>query len=242
MTLILQALFSLKHSNRSRSYSCIPNAYVDWDLETLSFIVRATWPIAAGEQVTISYIELQAPRSHRQEELSRMYNFTCKCKACGVGAGDQPKIVQSDLRRVVLNGRVLETAADEAAFEKWVASGAPVADGVVALNPGNPSLILRQIAAMNGFFRAQLTYNLMEEEGWFHPNLWESVLVRLVKGYSVLQDENSVRRYAIIAALFKKAYTGSDGGWWDVARNPTRTEWWGKLGQKHLLARLTRVL
>ena len=71
-------------------------------------------------------------------------------------------------------------------------------------------------------------YALMEQENLFPSGLWKLVLARLVIGHSVLEQEFEVRKYALMAALLKKAETGSDGGWAAVVQNPRQTDWWGK--------------
>ena len=119
-----------------------------------------------------------------------------------------------------------DAADDEEAFEKWLADGAPVQQGAMLIR--GPEDMLNAVDSMNGFSRAMYTYTVMEEEGLFHGRIWEPVLARLVIGYSVLQEENQVRKYALTAALLKKALTGCDGGWAAVVRNPRGSAWWGK--------------
>ena len=64
------------------NHSCMPNAVV-------AFVghkayLRAQAPIAAGDELTISYIDYTKPLSERQEGLV-LYNFACTCPRC---AGD----------------------------------------------------------------------------------------------------------------------------------------------------------
>ena len=205
------------------SCSCSPNACHDFDVATLTVVLRAHAPIRAGEQVTISYVDTARPRVERREELSRRYKFVCMCKACNRNEMD---VIFSDLNRLLLNLRAIDAADDEEAFEKWLADGAPVQQGAMLIR--GPEDMLNAVDSMNGFSRAMYTYTVMEEEGLFHGRIWEPVLARLVIGYSVLQEENQVRKYALTAALLKKALTGSDGGWAAVVRNPRGSDWWGK--------------
>ena len=186
-------------------------------------MLRALAPIRAGEQVTITYTELTAPRAERREELSRRYKFVCMCQACNRNEAD---ISFSDVNRRLLDLRALEVADDEEAFEKWLADGAPLQSAAMLIK--SPEDVLNAVDNMNGFMRAAHIYATMEHEGFFLHGLWEPVLTRLVKGHSVLQNEDEVRRYALLAASLKQAETGSDGGWAAVVTNPRQTDWWGK--------------
>ena len=77
-----------------------------------------------------------------------------------------------------------------------------------------------------------MLWNAMVKEECHEPFLWEPVLVQLVKGYAVLEDEERVRYYATKAAELRTAFTGSDGGWLAVAEHPRETDWWARLGAK----------
>ncbi|KAI0752934.1 hypothetical protein C8Q80DRAFT_1303691 [Daedaleopsis nitida] len=217
------------------NHSCTPNAHVAWDRDTLTFVLRAYVPIRAGQQVTVSYVGVPEGHRARQAELLRRYAFACACAVC---SGDERARDASDFRRAVVSTRATDAdvAEDEARFRAWVADGAPVCQMAGGAHgrarAGAAVELYKELDGLDGFRRAQLTLQCMEEEGWFHGKLWEPVLARLVKGYSVLEDEESVRKYAITAALLRKTYTGSDGGWAAVARSPKQTEWWGKLGTK----------
>ncbi len=70
------------------------------------------------------------------------------------------------------------------------------------------------------------------DEGCYEVMLWESVLLRLVRGYAALENEQAVRRYATKAAALRMAETGEDGGWLAVAENPRKTEAWAGRGEK----------
>ena len=164
-------------------------------------------------------------REQRREELKRRYKFDCRCKACDQSPLDVSK---SDFRRItlVLHLTTNRPAVDEAAFEKWLADGAPLQSAAMLIK--SPEDVLNAVDNMNGFMRAVHIYATMEHEGFFLHGLWEPVLARLVKGHSVLQNEDEVRRYALLAASLKRAETGSDGGWTAVVENPKQTDWWGK--------------
>ena len=187
--------------------------------------LRALAPIRAGEQVTLAYISLNRPRVERREELSRRYKFECMCTACNRPEDD---VFLSDFNRLLLKLRCMapEVASDEEAFEKWLADGAPLEYAIKLLR--TPEEMVHVIDSLNGFSLAVHVYALMEQENLFPSGLWKLVLARLVIGHSVLEQEFEVRKYALMAALLKKAETGSDGGWAAVVQNPRQTDWWGK--------------
>ena len=117
-------------------------------------------------------------------------------------------------------------ADDEAAFQKWLADGAPMVYETIMARTVQE--VVGTYERMNGFMRAMYLQTIMEQEDYTHPTLWEPTLIRLVIAHSVLKNEERVRKYALTAALLRNAKTGSDGGWAAVVRAPRQTEWWGK--------------
>ncbi|CAK7270131.1 hypothetical protein SEPCBS57363_003948 [Sporothrix epigloea] len=61
------------------NHSCLPNAIVVFTGR--SAFLRAQHPIAAGEEITISYTECTEPLSARKQKLDK-YNFECDCRRC----------------------------------------------------------------------------------------------------------------------------------------------------------------
>ncbi|KAI0752933.1 hypothetical protein C8Q80DRAFT_1267396 [Daedaleopsis nitida] len=220
------------------NHSCSPNATYSWDLETLTITVRALFPIRAGEQVTISYINATEVYDRRQEELRSKYNFTCKCTAC---RQEPTARYQADMQRVVVGMFCSEgqLARDAAAFDKWLADGAPAIYSELELH-AHMSLqdVRRKLERLDGVSRARAAFACMMAVQVIVDDIWEPVLARLVKAYSVVEDEAHVREYALMAAFLKKAHTGADGGWAEVARNPRKTDWWGRLGAKRVVEKI----
>lgn len=62
------------------NHSCIPNAAVAYAGAHL--YLSATMDIAAGEEITIPYVDPFTPRPRRQAELLSRYFFTCRCRRC----------------------------------------------------------------------------------------------------------------------------------------------------------------
>ncbi|KAF7357582.1 SET domain-containing protein [Mycena sanguinolenta] len=60
---------------------CSPNTDRVFDLPSLSFRLYAVRDIPAGEELTLSYVEVDVPTAERQESL-KPYGFTCTCAAC----------------------------------------------------------------------------------------------------------------------------------------------------------------
>ncbi|CAK7214253.1 hypothetical protein SCUCBS95973_002075 [Sporothrix curviconia] len=61
------------------NHACMPNAVVGFAGQAA--YLRAQHPIAAGDEITISYIDWTKPRAERQKAL-RLYNFQCSCPRC----------------------------------------------------------------------------------------------------------------------------------------------------------------
>merc|ERR1711939_901583 len=63
------------------NHSCEPNAQATIDDD--GFVcLRAIRPIAVGEEVSISYVDLSSNYDERQKVLTEHYGFTCKCGRC----------------------------------------------------------------------------------------------------------------------------------------------------------------
>ncbi|KAH9251709.1 hypothetical protein BASA81_010379 [Batrachochytrium salamandrivorans] len=63
------------------NHSCEPNAEIVFESGTNQATVRATKPIAVGEEVYISYVDSEDGLQDRQEQL-RDYGFVCECGRC----------------------------------------------------------------------------------------------------------------------------------------------------------------
>ena len=97
----------------------------DFDIGTLTHVIRAVQPIRAGEEITISYLnEPLQMHDARQEEMSRRYGFKCRCQVCRLTGHAR---VLSDIARFTLLGSAVpsHTREHDAAFRVWLAQGAP---------------------------------------------------------------------------------------------------------------------
>ncbi|RPD58857.1 SET domain-containing protein [Lentinus tigrinus ALCF2SS1-7] len=207
------------------NHSCCNNAVYSFDIATLTAFMRASRPIRAGEEITISYLNFPAQTAEgRQEELGRRYGFKCRCKTCRLTGAAR---LRSDMARLAILESALPShiRADDAEFAMWLVRGAQLQLPAAAINPKTNAHPLGL---------AESVWAAMLQEGCyvFSTGLCESVLLRLVKACSVLQNEEAVRFYATQAALIRMAHTGSDGGWRAVAENPRRTDWWAKFTAK----------
>ncbi|KAI0050093.1 SET domain-containing protein [Auriscalpium vulgare] len=66
------------------NHSCNPNAIYRWDFATFTGALHARRAIAAGEEVSISYIGAHMPYAERHERLRDKYFFVCKCPVCNL--------------------------------------------------------------------------------------------------------------------------------------------------------------
>ncbi|KAL1745552.1 hypothetical protein HDZ31DRAFT_36187 [Schizophyllum fasciatum] len=80
-----QGRYVAAYENISRiNHDCRPNAHYAFHRPSFSARLRALRHIKAGEEILISYVPPEAPRSQRQEGLSQ-YGFTCTCVTCEEG-------------------------------------------------------------------------------------------------------------------------------------------------------------
>lgn len=64
------------------NHSCGPNLRSTWNPYLFTLSAQAARPIRAGQELTISYVDLFSPRSERQTILQNIYKFECKCPYC----------------------------------------------------------------------------------------------------------------------------------------------------------------
>eukprot|EP01116_Phalansterium_solitarium_P015949 TRINITY_DN3594_c0_g1_i2.p1 TRINITY_DN3594_c0_g1~~TRINITY_DN3594_c0_g1_i2.p1 ORF type:complete len:425 (+),score=96.00 TRINITY_DN3594_c0_g1_i2:59-1333(+) len=62
------------------NHSCCPNCWTKFDGSTVR--IRTLCDIAPGDELTISYIELNQSRAERQKDLGGNYFFDCDCDRC----------------------------------------------------------------------------------------------------------------------------------------------------------------
>jgi len=64
------------------NHSCVPNAQARWEHGDASMTIRATRDIAAGEELTIAYVDVDVDAAARRSKLSEWYGFDCACSRC----------------------------------------------------------------------------------------------------------------------------------------------------------------
>eukprot|EP00927_Polykrikos_kofoidii_P039061 TRINITY_DN33499_c0_g1_i1.p1 TRINITY_DN33499_c0_g1~~TRINITY_DN33499_c0_g1_i1.p1 ORF type:complete len:370 (+),score=50.56 TRINITY_DN33499_c0_g1_i1:87-1112(+) len=65
------------------NHSCLPNAAVDCSLVERPLVqVVSVRPLAAGDEVTIAYADIDGPVEQRREELQKRFGFLCSCQRC----------------------------------------------------------------------------------------------------------------------------------------------------------------
>ncbi|KAJ7647807.1 hypothetical protein FB45DRAFT_1102051 [Roridomyces roridus] len=87
------------------NHDCTPNAIYSSLTDSFTAVFRAVRAIAAGEEITVAYTSLTAPRVQRQRLLSEQYRFTCSCRTCSLPA---VRAGPSDARRQAI-GEFLAT-------------------------------------------------------------------------------------------------------------------------------------
>ncbi|ORY59243.1 uncharacterized protein BCR38DRAFT_351933 [Pseudomassariella vexata] len=64
------------------NHDCRANADYHFDVTTLTQHIHAVRPIAAGEEITISYVDPILPREVRRKRLETSWHFPCSCSLC----------------------------------------------------------------------------------------------------------------------------------------------------------------
>ena len=85
---------SLHPSASFFNHSCIPNCYSEWS--GINLVFKALYPIPAGSELTISYIDAHSQTRQRREELRNAYYFTCICPRCVKTTGKYPRAYYDD--------------------------------------------------------------------------------------------------------------------------------------------------
>ncbi|KAG8164552.1 hypothetical protein KVR01_006470 [Diaporthe batatas] len=70
------------------NHDCRPNAAYYVDQSTLMHITTAVRPIAAGDEITITYLDPLAPRADRQDRARSHWGFACACPHCSASADE----------------------------------------------------------------------------------------------------------------------------------------------------------
>ncbi|KAJ7198583.1 hypothetical protein GGX14DRAFT_525723 [Mycena pura] len=78
------------------NHDCAPNAHYFFCAETFTGHFYAVRAIAAGEEITMGYIDPMASREQRQSLLSAKYKFRCTCMTCELPPA---RVLLSDARR-----------------------------------------------------------------------------------------------------------------------------------------------
>jgi hypothetical protein len=166
--------------------------------------VRALRRIVPGEEVTMCYIPELEGYSSRQARLRDAYGFTCTCELC-----QRPIIARalSDNLRSQLESLTSHSEElPDARLWAWARDRHARND------------------ALSGALEQQAV--MMEQELYVRPEGWLTVARPLVKIYCALGKTVAARKWAVCAASYTRAATGTDGGWEAVARTPEQTIWW----------------
>eukprot|EP00808_Paulinella_micropora_P025628 g60813.t1 len=67
------------------NHSCVPTLRVYANASSASLVFVAPLAIEKGAELSIPYIEVEAPASARRQRLLARYHFLCRCEACQRG-------------------------------------------------------------------------------------------------------------------------------------------------------------
>ncbi|KAK6819646.1 hypothetical protein PG987_016129 [Apiospora arundinis] len=83
------------------NHACVPNAQNKWRADLGRMTVHAARDIAAGEEITLTYLPALFPYAERQTILKDHFGFVCACATCSLPAGEVRDA--SDRRRKEIN-------------------------------------------------------------------------------------------------------------------------------------------
>ncbi|TFK65803.1 hypothetical protein BDN72DRAFT_900376 [Pluteus cervinus] len=199
------------------NHSCTPNAIYPWSLHDWCWTVYAVTPIKEGEEVFISYIANDLPRSCRLEELKEKYNMNpCRCPTCSQNSW---QIQISDINRFQISSF---------SPPKWYMDGQYT---------GKQDPDLNAMIRRPGRNQENLRRLLKESQDWIDlvrkESCWDVQVVgvhgrRLVKGYLALGEEARDKVVEIVKLLqvVVLEHTGKDPGWTEVLIRMEETRWW----------------
>lgn len=130
------------------NHDCRPNAMYYYDPKTLIHSTEAARTIEVGEEITIPYNNILAPRSERQRSLNDYWGFKCTCSLCS-GSSEEIRASDSRLERIV-------------ELQKSLADWTPWSDGTPAMAEELISLYEEErlhAAKATGHTFAALAYN-----------------------------------------------------------------------------------
>ncbi|KAK8128153.1 SET domain-containing protein 5 [Apiospora sp. TS-2023a] len=107
------------------NHACVPNAQNKWRKDLGRMTVHAARDIAAGEEITLTYLPALFPWAERQTILKDHFGFKCACATCAIPPGE--KRDASDRRRKEINeldekvgdGKRIVKNAEEMLHDAW---------------------------------------------------------------------------------------------------------------------------
>ncbi|KAF7321718.1 SET domain-containing protein [Mycena kentingensis (nom. inval.)] len=169
------------------NHSCSPNATTRFDPASFALMVTTLRPIAKGEEITISYIDLPAipTRDARRVCLQSHHRFLCKCSRCTI---PDSMVLVSDARRLRISQ--CTPAQIDAPFAAWYALPAP-----------------RSIKALDKVITFHLVFvHDIVAEGLAYRYKYYLHLTRLAVCYAVQSD---VRNFRLWMGKARDVVTGS---------------------------------
>ncbi|EGF99276.1 uncharacterized protein MELLADRAFT_94773 [Melampsora larici-populina 98AG31] len=144
------------------NHDCRPNSAYHFDTNTLKLNVHALRDISPGEELTVSYIQVDVSKETRQGLLSRDYGFECGCSLCS-----------SPLHVAMLSDYRIERLKKlNAILDDWTSASEAtptMAEYAITLH----MLERLDVIMFNAYLRASLAYNAVGnlEKAKMHASL-----------------------------------------------------------------------
>jgi SET domain-containing protein len=98
------------------NHSCRPNTVNTFSAARGARVIWAGRDIAAGEEITVTYVPLIEATAGRRARLAQ-YGFKCECEACHAQKGDAERLEMSNLAQE-LNGALSDPASSRSVMAK----------------------------------------------------------------------------------------------------------------------------
>lgn len=162
------------------NHSCGPSALAHFNYSTWAIELRATRTIKAGEEITISYVDVLQASLGRRVQLATTYNFTCSCNWCSLPKAKQ---AESNTRRNEIANRQ-KTSSSQARIGEQASSPEFLRWRNSSDFDSQPTELLKQ--SIGNIVAAT-------KEG-LEPFIWRDAMT-LYKVYALLGDEKNFRRW-----------------------------------------------
>ncbi|KAF1915285.1 hypothetical protein BDU57DRAFT_588186 [Ampelomyces quisqualis] len=170
------------------NHACNPNAQYIINTDMLSHTVRATRPIAEGEEITISYTSPLDPYSVRQNHLRPSFRFKCACSRCTSHTSDDTLSLIHSLQAQLNDWSASSTGSPEMAEQLLQLHREEGLEGFMDVAYGFAALAYSAVGDETGAvkYAEKAKEAILMKDGMWSANLriWEELLMNVKAHWS----------------------------------------------------------